>query len=252
MYLEERRKKIVEIITQQEVCSVEELASVLNVSLVTIRKDLDALEKSHIIVRTFGGAMLAEASLVDTPYDIKSVVDKDEKIDMCRYASTLIKNNSSILIDAGSTVTELCPFIKNKNNITVITFNLEAAMMLSYYQNIQCVFIGGNVSKNSKSCTGAGVVEQLKNLQVDTAFIGCDGFDLEKGVYTTSLDRAFIKKEAISNAQQSILLASSTKYNQKKLVSFAPFKTFTLSIFDKKNPTLNQHLKQVDFKYKLI
>lgn len=252
MYLEERRQKIVEVIKAQEVCSVEELSQMLNVSLVTIRKDLDFLEKENIVIRTFGGAMLVGDSTGDTIYDAKKTLNKGTKSSICKYASTYIQDGNVILIDAGSTATELSPFIKNKKNITVITFNLEAAMVLSYYKNVTCIFIGGEVSKNSKSCTGAGVVAQLHKMHVDISFIGCDGFTLEEGAYTTSIERSYIKEESIRIAKKSVLLATSEKYQQKKIVSFMPLNKFGLLVFDDENILLNKDLQDSGLTYKLI
>lgn len=251
MYLEERRKKIVEIITVQEVCSVEELSSLLQVSPVTIRKDLDHLEKSNIIIRTFGGAILVNNYSDDTPYDAKRHISKNSKVAISQHASSLIQNGSVILIDAGSTTTELSPFIKDKKDLTVITFNLEAAMMLSYYKNTTCIFIGGEVSKNSKSCTGAGVVEQLRKIHVDISFIGCDGFNLTDA-FTTSIERSYIKQVSMCIADKVVLLATSEKYLQKKMLSFSPLEQFSLLLFDSENEVLNQDLKESDLSYKLI
>lgn len=211
----ERHRLILEKLAKKKHLEVLDLCQELNVSAVTIRKDLKLLEQKGLLFRTHGGASM------ENPYmNERSIVDKEkiyieEKNGIAQMAATRIVANDSILIASGTTVQALSKFIEVKNKLTVVTSSIYVVLHLIESENIEILQLGGNIRHSSGSVTGNYAEYALNNVSCSKLFLGVDGIDLEYGLSTTNLEEAELNKKMLNAAQQVIVLADSSKFGKK-------------------------------------
>ena len=211
----ERHRLILEMLNKEKHLGVLDLCDILDVSAVTIRKDLKFLEQKGLLHRTHGGASL------ENPYiNEKTVIDKEkisveEKNGIAQMAATRIVENDSIMIASGTSVQALSKFIKAKNKLTVITSSIHVVLQLINDSNIEILQLGGYIRHSSASVIGNYAVYILNNISCSKLFLGVDGIDLEYGLSTTNLEEAELNKKMLNAAQKVIVLADSSKFGKK-------------------------------------
>ncbi|WP_407557447.1 DeoR/GlpR family DNA-binding transcription regulator [Winogradskyella sp. 4-2091] len=210
-----RHQDILDRLAKEKHLEVLDLCEILNVSAVTIRKDLKLLEQKGLLYRTHGGASL------DNPYiNERTVLDKEkisveEKNGIAQLAASRIVENDSIMIASGTTVQALSKYIKAKNKLTVITSSVHVVLHLIHDSNIEILQLGGYIRHSSASVIGNYAEYILKNVSCSKFFIGVDGIDLEYGLSTTNLEEAELNKKMLDAAQKVIVLADSSKFGKK-------------------------------------
>ncbi|HEY0677932.1 MAG TPA: DeoR/GlpR family DNA-binding transcription regulator, partial [Chitinophagaceae bacterium] len=153
--LTERHQHIITKLRKEGSVKVVDLCSELNVSSVTIRKDLKLLEDKQFLFRTHGGGTLTNPYTVDRPVIEKAKIHSGEKSGIGEAAAGLIEPNDCILIASGTTVLSLAKYIQPKGNLTVITAALNVAMELIHHPGIEVIQLPGIIRKSSSSVTGA-------------------------------------------------------------------------------------------------
>ncbi|WP_010235163.1 DeoR/GlpR family DNA-binding transcription regulator [Clostridium arbusti] len=238
MFALERREKIYDYILRHKNVTVLELSQRLDVSEVTIRKDLGFLESQQLIDRTFGGAIIKSNIIREKSYFEKEKSMMDEKYLIGKKASEFVKANSTIILDAGTTIMEMAKCIKSIENLKVITNDLKVGVFLSNFPNIDVTLLGGKVSMKSKQCTGIETCREVEKYNVDACFLGCDAFDMENGFMSTNVEKMYLKNSFINVSKKSFLLTSSDKYQKKSMVKVQPFKMLTGIIVDRHSKNL--------------
>ncbi|MET3115127.1 DeoR family transcriptional regulator of aga operon [Pedobacter sp. CG_S7] len=194
---------------------VQNLCKELDVSSVTIRKDLKLLEDKNLLYRTHGGATLNNPYTADKPVNEKQHLQSAEKNRIGALAATLIEENDSIIIASGTSVISLARNIQPKGSLTVITSALNVAMELLHQPNIEIIQLGGVVRKSSSSVIGPYSENILGDIFCSKLFLGVDGIDLGFGLTTTSALEAHTNRQMIAASQKIIVLADSTKFGKR-------------------------------------
>lgn len=233
MFALERREKIYDYILKAKNVTVLELSKKLNVSEVTIRKDLSFLEKRRLIDRTFGGAIIKSPIIKEQSYFQKEKYMINEKHLIGQKSAEFVKPNSTIILDTGTTVMEMAKCITDVKDLRVITTDLKIALFLSDFSNIEVTIIGGKVSMKSKGCTGVETCKIVEKYNVDASFLGCDAFDIIKGVMTTNIEKMYLKRAFINVSEKSFLLTTSNKYSKKSMLKVCDFNELTGIIVDR-------------------
>ncbi|MFT4094388.1 MAG: DeoR/GlpR family DNA-binding transcription regulator [Niabella sp.] len=211
----ERHQHIIELIKKEGNVKVTELCSSLNVSSVTIRKDLQLLEDKQLLYRTHGGATLSNPYIADRHVDEKVALQASEKQRIGEYASRLIEPNDCILIASGTTVQFFAKNLIAKDNLTVVTSALNVALELMHHQNVEVIQLGGLMRKTSASVTGIYAENILQDFSCSKLFLGVDGIDLDFGLTTSNMMEALLNKKMIQASQKTILLADSSKFGKR-------------------------------------
>lgn len=211
----ERHQYILSKLQKEGNVNVIDLYKELNVSSVTIRKDLKLLEDKNLLFRTHGGATLHNPYTTDKPVNEKEKLQSSEKNRIGTAAAGLIEANDSIIIASGTTVHALAKSIVPKGNLTVITAALNVALELLQHPDIEILQLGGTVRKTSSSVTGSYSESILDDFLCSKLFLGVDGIDLEFGLTTTSAMEARLNRKMISVSQQVIVLSDSTKFGKR-------------------------------------
>ncbi len=215
MTKEERHTYILEQLMKQSSVQVSELAELLNVSSVTIRKDLTELEKNGRLYRSHGKAILINPFANNRSVNEKESLNAEEKQLIGMEAAQLVVPNDSILLASGTTIHALARNLRPADKLTVVSASLQATEFLAENENIDIIQIGGNVRHSSLSVVGQYSEMILRSCSFSKLFLGVDGIDLEFGISTTDMREAELNREMIHTAQKIIVLADSSKFGRR-------------------------------------
>ena len=206
----ERKKIILEILEKEGKVHIRDLAERLKVTKVTIRTDLDDLEKRGFLVRTHGGAVVPEDQHFIRLITKTINENKKEKESIAKLASRIIEPGSTIMIDSGSTTAYLAKYIKNMK-LTVITNSMLILHELSSSNTVQLLVSGGVLRKPSMAFIGGISRYFYEQLHADILFLGATGYSLERGISCSNIIEAETKKYMIKSALKVCFLADSSK-----------------------------------------
>jgi DeoR family transcriptional regulator of aga operon len=237
----ERRQKIIELIHQQGEGKVDEFAAQFGVSSVTIRHDLNLLEEQGCVHRCYGGATLNPNFAFDQPLHRKGLMNKSAKEKIAAVAASLIKDGEAVILDSGSTIGCMPPYLGRKKDLVVMTNALNTAHQLSGYNNVDLFVVGGNLRRASFSLMGSQGVQQVKEYRFDKLFLGVDGFDLEAGVTTPNQGEAQVNRAMCEVSRQVIAVTDSSKFGRKSFCMIRAVDEIDVLITDSQIP---QHYHQ--------
>lgn len=214
--MNERHAKILELLTEYKKIEVTKLSELLNVSQVTIRKDLVQLEKSGVLLREHGYATLNESDDINNRlayhYDVK------QKIAALAIAD--IQNGETVMIESGSCCALVALEIaKTKKDITLITNSAFIADYVRKDGNLKIILLGGEYQNESQVMVGPIVRKCAETFFVDKLFIGTDGFTKESGFTGNDYMRSETVRDMARQANSVIIVTDSIKFSQKGVVS---------------------------------
>lgn len=211
-----REEEIISIVSQKKKIEVNELSKLLNVSKVTIRKDLDRLEARGLLHRQHGFALLN--NMDDINYRLAQNYDLKRKIAL--EASKLVTDGEVIMIESGSTCALLAEELAfNRNDITIITNSCFIASYVRKADSVKVILIGGEYQKESQVNVGPLVKQVISEFYVDKLFVGIDGFDQRRGFTGSDITRCDTTRMLATAAKQTIVLTDSSKFSQNGVVS---------------------------------
>lgn len=219
MNFQERKKKILAALDQSESLTVFELAEILVASPATIRRDLADIAEEGLLVRTHGGAMRLENPVL-TGFQEKSGVHHPVKERIAERAAGHVRDGDIIFLDCGSTVFQMCRFLKRKS-IRVITNSLPILAELIDVPSIQINLIGGELNKARKAVHGDKAVQHIDGYHAHKAFIGVDGLSAANGLTAHSEHESTITHAFIRNAAEVMLLCDASKIGKDSYIKFA-------------------------------
>lgn len=242
MLAKERLNKIYQMILSEESLVVKDLSKKFNVSTMTIRRDLDALESQGILSKTYGGATLNKGLASEAGFSIKSTQAIVAKAEIGYEASSFVNEGESIILDCGSTALQVAKYLPNIN-ITVLTNSWEALTYLSKKPNIKIILAPGVYNNISKGSISVETIDFINNYNVDKAFISTQGFSIDKGVSVPSSTDAMVKSVLMARAKTKFLLLDDSKFEVVCMAKFADVKDFDLIIVN--NDTKVESVKAI-------
>lgn len=240
--MNKRQTTILDLLSKSKKIEVSSLALMLDVSQVTIRKDLDALEKSGIIIREHGYAVLNDSDDINTRlayhYEIKQKI--------ARKAAETIHDGETLMIESGSCCSLLALEIaKTKQEVTLITNSAFIAEYVRRYKNIHVILLGGEYQKESQVMVGPITRNCAQNFYVDKLFIGADGFSVDTGFTGNDYMRAEAVRDLAKQAKKVIVVTDSSKFDQIGVVSLMDTKKVSMVYTDKEiNHNTENYLKE--------
>jgi DeoR family transcriptional regulator of aga operon len=214
---EERRRAILEMIDREGRVLVKDLASRFQTSVVTVRKDLEILHSRGLLQRTHGGALPAQAgALVDPSLSEKEKQHRKEKQRIGDAAAALVKEGESVILDSGTTTTEVARALRNGRRLTVITNAVNIATELAG-SSIEVILTGGTLRENSFSLVGPLAEETLRRLSADILFLAVDGFDVRVGPTTPNLAEAHVNQVMVETSRRTVVVCDSSKFGRRSL-----------------------------------
>jgi DeoR family transcriptional regulator, aga operon transcriptional repressor len=233
---EERRRRILALMEREGRVVVKDLALRFSTSLITIRKDLELLQKQGRIERAHGGALPVEAAaLRDPTLHEKERLHRKEKLRIGEAAARLIQPGQVIILDSGTTTMAIARAAKHIRNLTVITNAVNIAAELAG-TNVEVILTGGVLRRNSFSLVGPLTEDSLRHVTADILFLAVDGFDLGHGLTTPNLLEARVNRVMMENAKTNVVVCDSSKFGRRSLSFIAPTSAVQHTITDKKIP----------------
>ena len=210
----ERQEEILEILNRNKSATVDYLAEKLYVSGATIRRDLRAMEKQGMIIRSHGGAMPFKSSSIETAFVVREQKDATAKRKIASLAVRLIKNGDSIFTDSSSTAGYVMGLLKDFTNLTVTTTGIRNATILSSTDKVKTYIAGGLVENHSNSITGTDTMDYISRIHADISIISCTGVSLQTGFNDASIEQAKLKQCMRKNSDKVAMLVDSTKFGK--------------------------------------
>lgn len=215
MGISSRHNKILEILKQNGSVSVSDLSEKMNVSLVTIRKDLSQLEERKLLYRSYGAAVIIDPYINDRHINEKEKLFRNEKQAIGVAAAKLITPKDSIIMGSGTTMNFFASQINVTEPLLVVTSSINVSSILASNKNIEVIQLGGFVRQTSLSVVGNFAEHMMENFSCSKLYLGVDGIDLEYGLTTTSLPEANLNRAMIDAAQKTIVLCDSSKFGRR-------------------------------------
>lgn len=210
----ERRDSIIQLIQKNGKVRVDNLSEKHEVSSVTIRNDLDFLEKKGILHRTHGGALIRKNVYEDPTLEEKQKLFQSEKQRIGERAIEMINDGDSILLDSGTTAMEVAKRLSGKKNLTIMTNAINIALKLGSFENLNVMLTGGVLRKESFSLVGPEAEATISNYFFDKLFLGVDGLEIKYGLTTPNPMEAQLNRTMVDRAQQVIAIADSSKFGR--------------------------------------
>ena len=207
-----RQKDIATLLRSEGKVSVAQLADQLGVSVVTIRNDLDALERQQVLRRLRGGAIAVRPARFQRSLHPLHTAFEDEKQRIGELAASLVRDGETIIIDAGSTTLALARALPpSLRDVAVVTPALDVALELEGHLGVKVVVTGGTVAKAQRCLIPPFATALLRQINADVAFVACSGIDAGKGFTTQSWEEAEVKHAIIAASSRVIFLADHGK-----------------------------------------
>jgi DeoR family transcriptional regulator of aga operon len=195
--------------------SIADLKDQLGVSEVTLREDLKYLEGRKVLTRVRGGAIASRNGAMELSVEETSTTNRREKMAIGAYAASMVKNGQTIIIDVGSTTTELAKALSPELvRVVVITNGLNIALLLESLPGISVIVTGGTLRPLQHSLVAPMGTLLLDQLKADVAFLGCNGVDPVRGFTNTNIAEAEIKQAMVNAAAKTVFLADHDKIGQ--------------------------------------
>lgn len=229
MFAQERSTYILEKIKTGGAAHVETLAKEMDVSLMTVRRDLTRLANKGLIKRCYGGALLKQ----ETPYSEKQTINSEEKIKIAYAAMKLIPEEANVFLDAGTSTWHIASLLTEYKHITVVTVDLEIAHLLKNTK-VGLIVCGGEVQKKTGSMLGFFTNRMLEDMRFDISFVGTACIDKNFDILTPTTEKAELKRLIVQNSQASYLLADSSKFYKQGITRINSMSDYTGIITTKK------------------
>lgn len=221
-----------------KLCELEKLLP--DVSAMTLRRDLEQLEKKGEIIRIRGGARsiksLSKRMIREDIYSRRMQENPDGKKIIGSKAALLLNENESIFIDSGTTAMFMAESMPDMS-LAVLTGAPNVAIELTRCKKAEVIIIGGRLSMENFSVSGIASVDFVKNINIDTAFVSTSGFSLENGFTSGSLNESEIKKAVIEKAKRVVLMMDRSKIDVSHMFTFARLDDIDVLVTDEPLPT---------------
>jgi DeoR/GlpR family transcriptional regulator of sugar metabolism len=232
----ERRLVLADLVRQNPVVTVEDLARRFAVSAQTIRRDFQVLEQQGLLTRTYGGAVARQDDTLQLSreYAFRSREQEQsvQKRAIARAALDLVEPESTVIFDASTTVLALARELPLDIELTAIVNALHIALELSRRPNVNLTMIGGTLRQTSFSFTGPMAEASLSRLFAGTAFISARGVAVGRGLTEANPSESALKELMVTNANRVVALIDSSKLGRTALSLFAPFSALDVLVTD--------------------
>ena len=236
MFPTERRDKILDHLRQRRTCSTSELSKSLQVSEVTIYRDLTTLDRRGLVTRVRGGAVSINHGNFQPQIELRMNVKKQEKMEIAKKAIHFIKEESSIFLDHSSTCIYLAMQILSQphQHLTVVTNSVKILNILEENSRIDVISTGGTLQRKWSALAGPITLGSLSGMNFDQIYVSCGGLSIERGLMTSFAFIADILRRVSKVTREINLLADSSKFSKVGTFSIMPITQMTRVITDKK------------------
>lgn len=242
MKQEERQSQILELLRLDGYQSVDNLSQRLNVSEMTIRRDLDELNKMELVTRHFGGASIAPGrGEIEWPYPLRAQEQMVAKQQIGKLAASYIQDGDVVVLDGGTTTLHVARQLllrysqnhqQQQNPLTIITNSLPNLRLLAAQRNLHLIATGGDLHWENQVFLGPLAVDILRKVNANLTILATTGLSLTKGLTNRYMSEAEVKRAMIEASDKVILVMDSTKMNKHTLSTVGPIEDIDLLVTD--------------------
>jgi len=236
MFAIERLNKIKELLYKENRVDVMELSELFSVTEATIRRDLDKLEKSGILVKIYGGAVLNQELTAPSSAMQSGEQSTEEKKMIGKIASQMIDNGDAIFLSPGSTCLEIARHIKDKR-VTVVTNDLLIGLALKDNIGVKVILTGGDLVQSSTTLVGGFTQQALNGIYINKSFIGVKGVHFDTGYTVDSYEEVMVIESVRKISAEVIVVADYTKFNRTGFAKLGDLTTANKVITNKQIPS---------------
>jgi DeoR/GlpR family transcriptional regulator of sugar metabolism len=233
-----RHERILDIVAAERVVEVARLSEALGVSSVTIRSDLDALERRQLLRRIRGGAMAVRPARFERPVDLPSQSFAQEKERIGAMAARMVRDGETIILDAGTTAVAMALALpRDLRDILVVTSSLDVALALHSHPGVSVLVTGGRMKKTGRNTRSHSLIPPfgtllLQQINADCAYLCCAGIDVERGFTNAHLEEVEIKQAMIAAARRVVVLGDHGKIGHVAGARIATLREVTALVTD--------------------
>ncbi len=217
-----RQAEILKTVQLFGTCSIGKLASDLNVSDETIRRDVRALVEEDMVMKVHG-AIVAPDHLREDPFQLRLEENREEKLRIAAQAAILVDHGDSIMLDTGSTTTYVARALVAHRKLFAVTNSVEVARSLANQNGNRVYMAGGEIRADDGAAFGETATNFISQFQVDKAFLSISAISSENGFMDAELSEAEYSRTVIQQAAQTIVVADHTKFERHALVKVCDF-----------------------------
>ena len=226
-----RRKDIAAYIARHRSVTMTELCEVFDVSMNTIRADVAFLTSTGTVEKIYGG--VRSVPQLEVPlFAQRTAIRPEAKLAIARAAAGMFRDGDSVYIDAGTTAMHVIDMISPDSHVTIITGNLYVVNQASLRQNIELIVLPGILNRRTNSVADVSTLEYLGRYNFSKAVLGTTGLSYEGGLNVSSYLECEVKRKALQQSTERILLCDSSKYGSTGLISYASLADITRLITD--------------------
>lgn len=208
--LSERQNKILALARELGKVEVDELSASFSVSPQTIRKDLNELCDRQLLQRIHGGAIVG-SGIENVSYEARRLLAPAAKRAIGKKAAELIPDNSSLLINIGTTTEQVAQALGNHRGLLVITNNVNAVAIMKNFLGVELIIAGGQVRRSDGGIVGDAAVEFINQFKADYAVIGVSAIDADGSLLDYDFREVRVAQAIIRNARHVILVTDAMK-----------------------------------------
>lgn len=250
--LAERRQRIISTLTEAGHLSVADLSARFDVSEVTIRQDLQALNEQGLLQRTRGGALSINA-MPEFSFDVRQHQQATEKGLIGQTAAELVHYGDTVFLDASTTAQAMIPHLKRLAELTVVTNSLRVAISLLDATHIQVLMPGGSLRRTSISLAGQPQSNFLEGVHIEIGFFGARGISIAEGMTDAGLEEVLMKRAMVERCRRVVGVLDARKWGKVSAATFAGLNQITTIITDKDAPeTLVSQVKEHNVEVVLV
>jgi DeoR/GlpR family transcriptional regulator of sugar metabolism len=223
---------VLELLQSTGEVSVADLSRRAAISEMTVRRDLDALQRDGIITRLHGKAISAVSRSHEPPYALRAQRNVEAKVRIGRLAASLLSSGETVILDVGTTVLEVARALLDGPSLTVLTPSLRIAQVLADEPRIRLMLTGGLLRAGESSLISDLAERAFQEFRFDTFMIGVGGLDVEAGLTEFNLDDARVKRSALTSVRRCIVLADATKLGQIAFAKICPLDRVDVLVTD--------------------
>ena len=228
-----RQEKILKLFNENGYMEVTDLAAQLNVSVATIRRDLDFLEKEGKCLRKHGGGMLKNKGFMfEVSYAEKEQSFIEEKKKIAEIAVSYIHPGDAVILDSGSTVFQMAHFLQDRDDLTVVTNDIKTAFILASNSKISLFIPGGAVLPGVFPVSGTKTVDWFEHLHVNTLFLGADAIHSDGRIMNYNEAETRAKQAMVSAADKVVVMATSDKFSRNGFLEVCSLRSADVLITD--------------------
>jgi DeoR/GlpR family transcriptional regulator of sugar metabolism len=217
--------------------SIQAIADSVGASLATIRRDLQILEEEGVVSRDHGSARIAKTAGIEVAFELREKQNLSAKRAIAAAAFEMILPNSTIFLDAGTTVLQLARQLRlNPMSVSVFTNCLTVAQLLMDVRGLKIAVLGGQLRPENASLVGGAAEAMLDRLWFDNLFIGAGAIADDGCIYSLDESEARLNEKMLTRAAKAVLLADSSKFGQQLTYKVAPLRAGLTVISDEGLP----------------